>query len=461
MCEDLVISDFGNVDPPVGSTVFTNVDVFDGINNGVMRDAKVLVVGDRIEKVFNGDLEGDPDHTVIDGGGRTLMPGLIDAHVHLNHFIGGGLAALEATPWDQIASAAAAGARESLMNGFTTVRDAGGLGTGLKKTIDSGLLDGPRIYPSGAYITQTSGHADMRLASQTGPELTNLQRLGVSWQADGPDQVRAGVREQLSRGATQIKLMLGGGVSSEKDPLHSLQFTADEVSAAVEAAAAWDTYVLVHVYHDAHVRRALELGVKSIEHGHFVTRETAELLKGAGAYHSCNLAALSPDLFKHPVYGAVGSPQRIKSEAFQAHSRDLIDIAKDVGQTMVFNSDLVFTTGRPYRASLDFAKWSQAEAFGNFEALKAMTSNAGELMALSGQNNPYPERLGVIEPGAYADILLVDGNPLDDITTIGANPKWFDADLRSDDIATIPFIMKGGVALKDTERLASGRSSRG
>lgn len=457
MCENLPIPDFGDIDPPAGSIVFTNVDVFDGINNGVMRDAKVLVVGDRIEQVFQGELEGEPDHTVIDGGGRTLMPGLIDAHVHLNHFVEGGLAALEATPWDEIASRAAAGAREHLMNGFTTVRDAGGLGTGLKKTIDSGLLVGPRIYPSGAYITQTSGHADLRLASQTGPELTNLQRLGVTWHADSPDQVRAGVREQLSRGAAQIKLMVGGGVSSEKDPLHSMQFTAAEITAATEAAAAWDTYVLVHVYHDAHIRRALELGVKSIEHGQFISRETAEMLKDVGGFHSANLAGLSPDLFKHPVYGAEGSPQRLKSEQFQALARDFISIAQEVGQKMVFDSDLVFMTGPAFRASLDYAKWFQADSFGNFDALTAMTSAAGELMALSGQNNPYPGRLGVIEPGGYADILLVDGNPLDDITMIGANSKWFDAEPRSDDITTIPFIMKDGAVLKDTQRLAESR----
>ena len=454
MCQDLPVPDFGNVDPPAGSMVFTNVDVFDGVNDGVMRDVKVLVVDDRIERVFRGELEGAPDHVVIDGGGRTLMPGLIDAHVHLNHFVEGGVNVLEGTPWDEIASAAAAGAREHLMNGFTTVRDAGGLGSGLKKTIDQGLLPGPRIYPSGAYITQTSGHADMRLASQTGTEPTNLQRLGVIHLADGPDAVTKAVREQLSRGASQVKLMVGGGVSSEKDPLHSMQFNDDEISAAVEAAAAWDTYVMVHVYHDAHIRRALELGVRSIEHGQFISRETAEMLKDFNAYQSANLAGLSPELLKHPVYGKEGSPQRIKTEQFQQLSREFVDITVEVGQSLVFDSDLVFTTGAPYRASLDYAKWCQVDMFGALEALKALTSTAGELMAMSGENNPYPGKLGVIEEGAYADILLVDGNPLDDFTTIGSNPKWFDAEPRSDDITTIPFIMKGGQVLKDTRRLA-------
>jgi len=451
MCQEFELPTIGPVDPPAGSTVFVNVDVFDGLTNGVARDAKVLVVGDRIERVFHGELEGDPDHLVIDGGGGTLMPGLIDSHVHFNHTIpGGGVTALEATTWDEIGATAAAGAYEHLMNGFTTARDAGGLGAGLKRTIDRGQLAGPRIYPSGAYISQTSGHGDLRLASQTGPDLSNLERLGIIRLADGADQVRAAVREQLARGASQVKLMVGGGVSSEKDPLHSTQYTADEIRAAVEAAEAWDTYVLVHVYHDAHVSRVLELGVKSIEHGHFLTRETAELLKESGAIHSINLAGLSPDLFKHPVYGAEGSPVRRKAEEFQAQSTNLIDVVNEVGHKVVFNTDLVFTTGTSFRAAIDFAKFVQADFFGNYEALKAMTSTAGELMAMTGQNNPYPHRLGVIEEGAYADILVIDGNPLDDITTIGANPKWYDAEPRSDDISTIPFIMKGGEVMKNS-----------
>jgi imidazolonepropionase-like amidohydrolase len=451
MCEDNLFPEVPPVDPPAGSLVFVNVNVFDGFHDTLAEDVKVLVMDDRIQKVFTGELEGAPDHTVIDGGGRTLMPGLIDSHVHFNHTIaGGGVVALEATTWDEIGATAVAGAYEHLMNGFTTVRDAGGLGAGLKRTIDRGQLAGPRIYPSGAYISQTSGHGDLRLASQTGPELTNLERLGIISLANGRAEVLAAVRENLARGASQIKLMVGGGISSEKDPLHSMQFTDDEIRAGVEATAAWDTYVLVHVYHDAHVRRAIELGVSSIEHGHFVTAETAQLIKDRGAFHSINLAALSSDLFKHPVYGAAGSVVRLKAEAFQAQSGDLIDIVNDVGQKTVFNTDLVFATGTSFRAAIDFAKYCQADFFGNFEALKAMTSTAGELMALTGENNPYPGKLGVIEEGAHADILLVDGNPLDDIRSLGANPKWFDAEPRSDDIATIPFIMKAGAIMKNT-----------
>lgn len=449
MCQP-VIPHIDHVDPPEGSKVFVNVRVFDGLNDELSEDAKVLVVGNRIEKIFSGELEGDPDHTVIDGGGCTLMPGLIDCHVHFTHAKAGGLIALETTPWDEIGAISAYAAWEHLMNGFTTARDTGGLGTGLKRVIDQGLLPGPRIYSSGSYITQTSGHADFRLASHSDPAENNLARLGVTQIVNGADQVRAAVRENLSRGASQIKLMVGGGVSSEKDPLHSMQFTADEIRAAVETVESWDTYVLVHVYHDSHIRRALDLGVKCIEHGQFITVETAEFLQEKGAFHSINLAGMSPMLFEHPVYGAEGSPQRIKAEQFQEGSRNLVEVVNQVGHKVVFNTDLVFTRGPGLRAGIDFEKHVHAEYFGNLRALKAMTSTAGELMALTGEWNPYPGKLGVIEEGAYADILLVDGNPLEDMSALGADPGWFHAEPRDEDVKTIRLIMKDGKIYKNT-----------
>lgn len=437
------------IDPPEGSTVLVNVRIFDGISDDLDDDMKVLVVNNRIDKVFKGELVGDPDHRVIDCGGKVLMPGLIDSHAHLTHAMSGGVLAMEAMPWDEIGAYSAYAAREYFSNGFTTVRDPGGLGTGLKKVIDRGLLPGPRIYSSGSYISQTSGHADFLLPSQTDPRVNNLVNLGIIQVADGPDEVAKAARRSLARGASQIKLMVGGGVSSEKDPLHSRQFTDAEIAAAVEAAEAWGTYVLCHVYHDAHIRRALALGIMSIEHGHFITEDTAKLLKDKGAFHSLNLASMSPELFKHPVYGKPGSPQRIKSEQFQDQSKNLIDVVKKVGQKVLHGSDVVFLSGTDLRRTIDFEKWVHADNFGNLEALRAMTSRAGELAMLTGENNPYPHKLGVIEEGAYADILVVDGNPLDDITVIGANPKWFDAESREEGIDTIRLIMKDGEILKN------------
>ncbi len=430
-------------------TVFTNVNVFDGKRERLATDMDVLVESNLIRQIGKG-LRAD-GAIIIDGGGRTLMPGMIDSHVHFNVVIEGGLKEIEAARWDRIASVAAHAARDWLMDGFTTVRGMGGMGNGLKMTIDEGLLDGPRIYPSGSYISQTSGHGDILLGSQRDPQTSNLVRLGIAQVADGPDAVRAAVRRNFSVGASQIKIMVGGGISSEKGPLFAPQYTDEEIRAAVEEAATRDTYVAVHVYHAAHIKRALEQGVMSIEHGQFIDEPTARLLKEKGAFISPFLSGLSPESLMHPVYGKAGSPQNIKALEFQELSKDFVEIMKKVKPKMALAVDVVNLTGVSARKNRDFEKFAFARYFGNFEALKAMTSTAGELAALTGLNNPYPNgKLGVIEEGAYADILIVDGNPLEDITVIGANPKYFDAEPRGASIETIRLIMKDGVIYKNT-----------
>jgi len=328
----------------------------------------------------------------------------------------------------------------------------GGMGAGLKQTIDEGLLDGPRIYPSGSYISQTSGHGDLLLGSQQeNPRQSNMVRLGVTQLADGPDEVRAAVRRNFAVGASQIKVMVGGGISSIKGPLFAPQYTDSEIRAAVEEAATRETYVAVHVYQDAHIKRALELGVKSIEHGQLISEETAVLLKEKGAFIAPFIAGvLSDELFTHPVYGKEGSPQNMKATEMKENAKDFIAIMRKVKPKIAFAIDVVNETGATGRKHRDHEKWIFADAFGNFEALKAMTSVAGELAAQTGGNNPYPGKLGVIDEGAYADILLVDGNPLEDITAIGGNPKWFDAAPRERGIETINLIMKDGKIYKNT-----------
>ena len=434
--------------PKASYTLIQNVRIFDGLNDR-LTPGHVLIENDLIKQV--GDIKTIPKGTkVIDGGGRTIMPGLIDNHTHFNLATPGGLAAIEAARWDQIASAAAAAANEWFMDGFTTVRDMGGMGDGLKKTIDAGYLVGPRIYPSGGYISQTSGHGDLLLGSQRDPKSSNLVRLGVTVLADGPDAVRAAARKNIAEGATQLKVMVGGGISSEKGPLFAPQYSDHEIRAAVEEAATRETYVAVHVYHSAHIKRALMLGVRSIEHGQFIDEPTARLLKEEGAFISPYIAAMSDVVFQHPVYGKVGSPQRKKMEEFMGLSKDFVSIMKKVKPKMVFAIDIVNLAGVDARRQRDFEKWMFADNFGNFEALKAMTSTAGQLAQLTGRTNPYPHKLGVIEVGAYADILLVDGNPLEDIRVIGANPKYFDAPAREKGLKTIRLIMKDGKIYKNT-----------
>jgi imidazolonepropionase-like amidohydrolase len=431
-------------------TLFTNVHIFDGVNEARIENASVLVEGNLIKTVSTEAIDA-PGATVIDGGGRTLMPGLIDSHSHLNMNGDGGLVAMAGMRWDEIASRAAAQAQDWFADGFTTVRDAGGMASGLKRTIDGGLLDGPRIYPSASYVSQTAGHGDMVLGSENQtPDTNNYVRLGITQIVDGPDAVRRAVRRNFAEGASQIKLMVGGGISSEKGPLFAPQFTDAEISAAVEEAAARDTYVLVHVYQDAHIRRALDLGVMSIDHGQFISRETAEYLKEKGAFIAPFTAGITTEAFQHPAYSVPGTPQFITGQEFQRDSMNFVEIMNTVQPKMVMAVDIVFLTGAAARAGRDFEKFAFARFFGNLQALRSMTSVPGELMALTGKNNPYPGKLGVIEEGALADILIVDGNPLEDITVIGANPKYLDAVPRERGIETIHVIMKDGVIYKNT-----------
>jgi imidazolonepropionase-like amidohydrolase len=190
----------------------------------------------------------------------------------------------------------------------------------------------------------------------------------------------------------------------------------------------------------------------SIEHGQFMTDDTAKLLTKKGAFHSLNLAGTSPDLFKHPVYGAEGTPPYIKSKQFQEQAANLPEVLKNNPRMkVVFQTDLVFSVGEDLRRGIDFEKFQHFNLLGPIRALRGMTSLNGELMALSGKMNPYPEgKLGVIEAGAYADILLVDGNPIEDMTVIGANEKWFDAEARDQDLPTLRLIMKNGKIYKNT-----------
>ena len=435
---------------PKPQILFTNVNIFDGKSDKLATGMSVLVEGNLIKEIGDKDLKAAKHATVIDGGGRTLMPGLIDSHAHFN-MNGAGPTQMEGMRWDEIGARTAAQAQEWLADGFTTVRGMGGNANGLKKTIDSGLLDGPRIYPSGSYISQTSGHGDLTLVSQNvDPSASNYVRLGITQIVDGPDAVRAAVRRNFADGASQIKLMVGGGISSEKGPLFAPQFTDAEIQAAVEEAATRDTYVAVHVYQDAHIRRALELGVKSIEHGQFISEETANLLKEKGAFIAPFTAGITKEAFQHPAYSVPGTPQFIKGKEFQRDSKNFVEIIKNVQPKMVMAVDIVFLTGAAARSARDFEKFAFARYFGNLQALRSMTSVPGELAALTGRNNPYPGKLGMIEEGALADILIVDGNPLNDITVLGANPKYLDAKPRKRGIKTIRVIMKDGKIYKNT-----------
>jgi imidazolonepropionase-like amidohydrolase len=431
-------------------TLFTNVNIFNGTDDRLYENHSVLVEGNLIKSISDGTITPGPNATVINGGGRTLMPGLIDSHVHFYLSMDGGRPAMEASRWDYMASMGAAAAGEWIADGFTTVRDMGGMLDGLRTVIDAGLIDGPRMYLAGATISQSSGHADMTLPGMNNnPQYANLVRLGVTKIADGPVEVRRAVRQNFSVGASFAKIMIGSGVAGSKSPMFSAQYSDEEIIAAVEEAQRQDGYVAAHVYLDEHIKHALKLGVLTIEHGQFIQEDTARQLKEKGGYISPFLASIASDaILKHPIFGQ--PPFLARTMEMRDGAKDFIEIMNRVRPNIVFSSDIVNSNGLEARLHRDHEKWVFADSFGNFFALKAMTSIPGQLAAETGRANPYPHPLGVIEKGAYADILLVDGNPLEDIAVIGGNPEWFTAAPREKGIPTIRLIMKDGKVYKNT-----------
>jgi imidazolonepropionase-like amidohydrolase len=375
------------------------------------------------------------------------MPGMIDGHAHV--MINADYKYIERNmDLTDLAYRASIVMKRFLMDGFTTVRDMGGPTFGLQRNIDAGILVGPRLYPSGAFISQTSGHGDFRdrgdvgFSNLTHQDRSNWERFGMGNVADGVPAVLAATRLNLRNGATQIKIMAGGGGSSRFDPIDTTQYSKEETCAIVEAAKDWGTYVGAHVFTDRAMNRLMECGVKSFEHAFFMSEETMKKIAEKGIYVVPQMWGLSPDLAKNPLMPKDKLPLiGLLREKYGNFGKNLLKHKVKV----VFASDYVGDFADAERARR-YEIWWRTQAFGsNFEVLKQLTSTAGELMALSGPRNPYKAgKLGVIEEGAYADLILVDGNPLTDITVLGGTEKWFDADLEYRLIETIHFVMKGG-----------------
>jgi imidazolonepropionase-like amidohydrolase len=447
-----VASAIAQEEKPKPQVLFTNVNVFDGKSNTLAEGMSVLVEGNLIKKVAKGNIKAN-GAKVIDGGGRTLMPGLIEGHGHLQ-MNGSSLADIENNkPLDELAVRSVAKAKMALMSGFTTWRDMGGMGTGLKKSIDAGVVPGPRIYPSGAFIGPTGSHADFR--NFTTPNETvygansSGARNGMTFTADGVDMIKTGARQNFMQGATQIKIMSSGGVASAFDPWQLDAYSAEEIRAAVEVAEAYGSYVASHAYSKISILRCLNNGVKTIEHGFMFDGDIAKLMKEKGAYITTNIHAFSPELGKIEAISSSPASAR-KAATAQAAFVNYIENIKKHRPKFGFQADCVGGV-ESCKKQTDHEIYLSAKLLGNHFALKSLTSVNGEIVALSGVVlNPYYEgKLGVIEEGAYADILLVDGNPLEDITVIGGSEKWFDAPER-DGIKTMRLIMKDGKIYKNT-----------
>jgi imidazolonepropionase-like amidohydrolase len=400
---------------PGAVVLFQNVRIFDGRSDTLSAPSNVLVRDNKIAKISSAAIAADAAPTVvIDGGGRVLMPGLIDAHWH----------AMLIRPTPAVAIAgdvgynnllAAAEATDTLMRGFTTVRDVGGPSFGLKQAIDDGLVPGPRIYPSGAMITVTSGHGDFRQRSELprtiGGMLSRMEQVGGSMVADSPDEVRVRVREQLMQGASQVKLTAGGGVSSPFSPIDAVTFTEPELRAAVEAAENWGTYVVAHAFTSAAIQRAIAVGVKCIEHGFLMDDATARLIAEKGVWLS--LQPLPEEMRQNLREGSV---ERAKAEEVWPGIGRAYEFAKKYKLKTAWGTDVLFSQALAQRQGAILA--SLVRWYTPAEALAMATGTNGELLALSGKRNPYPGKLGVVEEGALADLLLVDGNPIDNIKLI-------------------------------------------
>ncbi|MCA9456781.1 MAG: amidohydrolase family protein [Nitrospira sp.] len=403
-------------DPQV--TLFTNVNVFDGVNEKLIRNANVVVTGNVITSVSTEPL-AVAGGRVIDGSGRTLMPGLTDAHWH-SMFNFWPISKVMTADFGLLSIAASKAARETLMRGFTTVRDVGGNSFPIYRAVNSGLSVGPRIYPSGGYISQTSGHGDFRgpndVPENPGTPLDYAQRVGHTLIADGVPEVIKRSREVLRMGATQIKVMAGGGVSSLYDPLDVTQYTFDEMKAAVEVAKSWNTYVAIHANTDAAIRLWIDAGAMSVEHGFFISEDTAKLMAKKGVWWSMQpMDVEGEDAFKFesPISTA-------KYVQVVAGLDKVVALAKKYKVKTAFGTDLLFDPKLATKQGKFLAKLKKW--YTPYEALKMATHDNAQLFKLSGPRDPYPGKLGVIEEGAYADMLLVDGNPLENLDLV-ANPE--------------------------------------
>lgn len=393
--------------------LFREVRVLDTAHGALGAPTDVLVRGNRIAAIGAG-ARPSASARVIEGRGRTLMPGLIDVHWHstFTALSTEDMAAAAEVGPEKLAATVAAESTRTLMRGFTSVRDVGGPIFELKAAIDAGKVAGPRIWPSGAIISQTSGHGDFRSPHERSRRFfgkpSMAEEMGATFIADGRDEVLTAVRENLRMGASQIKLMAGGGTSSAYDPVDVTQYTLDEMRAAVEAAEDWGTYVTVHAYTVRAVRRAIEAGVKCIEHGQLLDEDTLRLMAKKGVWLSTQTLRASTE--------SMDPMRREKRKPVIEGQARTIAAAKRAGVRIAWGTDFLFEP--ELNAEQNEFILGMREWFTPAEIVKMVTHDNAELLALSGLRSPYQGRLGVVEEGALADLLLVEGDPLKNLEVL-------------------------------------------
>jgi imidazolonepropionase-like amidohydrolase len=400
-------------------TVLENAKLLDPTMPELQDGMAVLVEDGRIREVSAQPIRA-AGARVVDVGGRTLMPGLIDCHVHV--FLPEvNIRALEAVPLTLLTARAAPLMRGMLDRGFTTVRDTGGADWGIREAVERGYLPGPRLFIAGRAIGQTSGHSDPRRRTDPGGGCPTDNAMAFTMAiADGVTEVRRAAREQLRQGADHIKIMVSGGVASPYDPLDSLQYSTDEIRAAVEEATAFKRYVCAHAYPAAAIARAVECGVRVIEHGNLIDTPTASLMARKAAFLVPTLVAYDA-IRRHAADFGMGAESLEKNTVVLEAGLRSLELAKRAGVPMAFGSDLLGQL-QPDQ-SKEFLL--RSEALSPQEIIRSATIVGAELLGRPGE-------LGVIAPGALADLLVVDGNPLKDLG------------LFQDQGAHIPVVMQGG-----------------
>jgi imidazolonepropionase-like amidohydrolase len=431
----LLASSVGAKDEHVPQTLITNVQIFDGVSDK-LTPGSVLIEGNLIKQI--GESLSAPDAAIIDGGGRTLMPGLIDVHTH----VAATANPTEVATWrlGYLYARAVPSAERMLLRGFTAVRDVGVPATDLARAIDEGHIVGPRILSVGAIISTTSGPADYRTATDGavgfGAKVSNaVGPLGMSFNVDGPDEVRRAVRQNLFNGAIQIKTYVSGGVTSEISPLEATPFAREELVAMVEAAERFDTYVLAHSHTVRATREAVEAGIKCIEHVSALDDETSRLIKKKGFW-------VVPSI-RH-VINSQSTPPAFFSKSQAVRYMKMGETApKAMDMIVKYDLNVGFGTDFPGDAEGQAMQSTEFEArlkwWTPLQILRQATSENAKILGLANSRLPYKDGpLGVIKEGAYADILVVEGNPLEDIKILGEPEK------------NMKIIMKDGVIYKNT-----------
>lgn len=409
--------------------LFTNLRLFDGVTPRLQAGRSVLVQDGIITSVPSNGEQPTEGVQTVDCGGRTLMPGLIDAHWH-SMLCAMSMMELMTADIGLINLVASHEAERTLMRGFTSIRDLAGPAFSLKRAIDAGLAKGPRIWPSGAMISQSGGHGDFRMPhevpSAPNAPLSRGEALGAGAIADGTEQVLKRSREQLMLGASQLKLAAGGGVASTYDPIDVTQYTQAEFRAAVDCAENWGTYVTVHAYTPRAMQTAIRGGVRCIDHGQMMDEETARMIAGEGVWFSSQAFIAGPYANQYPD----GSANQAKQRVMFAGTDKAYELAKKHRLKTAWGTDMLFDPAMTKNQGAILAQMTRW--YPSDEVLMMATGKNAELLAMSGARNPYPGKVGVIERGAHADLLVVDGDPL-------ANVSLF-----ADSETNLRIIMKAG-----------------